>query len=38
MAEVDWCIQKIKEALDDYDMASARDYLELLTLWKDKLK
>lgn len=38
MIPLDWCIKKLEEALADYDMSSARDYLELIKLWKDKAK
>lgn len=38
MAEVNWFINKIREALADYNMEDAQNYLSLLELWKDKLK
>jgi len=34
--EVLWCIQKLQEAHDDYSMADAKAYLELLVMWLNK--
>ncbi|QEQ94736.1 hypothetical protein pEp_SNUABM10_00040 [Erwinia phage pEp_SNUABM_10] len=37
MQEVNWCIRKLRDALADYNMEDAKNYLSLLELWKDKL-
>lgn len=33
---VKWCIDKLKEALDDYSIQEAKDYLEMLDAWHDR--
>lgn len=36
MIPLDWCIKKLEEALADYNIAAARDYLDLIKVWKEK--
>ncbi|QFR42356.1 hypothetical protein [Pantoea phage vB_PagP-SK1] len=38
MEQVEWCIAKLREALNDYNIQDAKNYLELLEHWKGKLK
>lgn len=38
MEQVNWCINKIREALADYNLEDAKNYLALLELWKDRIK
>ena len=29
----DWCLDKVQEALDNYDAAAAKDYLAMARMW-----
>jgi len=33
--QVAWCLKKLQEALDDYDLVAAKNYLELAQQWLD---